>query len=106
MRRPTGDEPLVATYDYRLPHPTTPSDSASIYQSTCQRYDALTILARGLRDPSDEELLEVLTDRELLQNIMLAQDSSGEWGAMIRDATQTIDVVIESSRLRTARRVR
>lgn len=68
-RRPDGDDALIATNDYRLLYAPTTSDAAPIYQTTCARFDALTVLAGALRDPTDEALLEALTDEDVLQGI-------------------------------------
>lgn len=72
IRRPQADEPLIVTNDYRMLFETRTRDDAEIYQTTCARFDALTVLS-GELDPSapveDERLLDMLTDRDVIQGI-------------------------------------
>jgi hypothetical protein len=67
-----GDEPLIATNDYRLLFKPETHDGPEIYQSTCNRYDALCEFFashRPDRDVADDALLYRLTDPRVIQGI-------------------------------------
>jgi hypothetical protein len=90
LRRPTGDEPLVTTNDYRLLFAPAASDHGEIYRTTCSRYDALGRLLRKTRvdrSVSDAELLYVLGDPEVRQSItaqhVIFRPRSGEMGLWV-----------------------
>ncbi|MFT5683183.1 MAG: hypothetical protein ACI8RZ_004112 [Myxococcota bacterium] len=87
LRRPDGDAPLIATNDYRLLYAPTTSDAAPIYQTTCARFDAMTVLAGALEDPTDAELLAVLTDEDVFQGITvqhtILRPSTGQAGVWV-----------------------
>lgn len=72
LRWATGDAPLVVTNDYRALHPPQARAGSPIYETTCSRYDALTVLGAELSPadaPTDRELLAILTDPEVVQSI-------------------------------------
>jgi hypothetical protein len=72
LRWPRGDEPLVATNDYRLLLPTETHAGSQLYQTTCSRYDALCAFFadhRPDRDVEDSQLLYVLSDPRVIQDI-------------------------------------
>ena len=71
-RRPDGDEPLITTNDYRLLLPTESHAGAEIYQTTCNRYDALCRFFadhRPGREVEDAALLYILSDPSVRQSI-------------------------------------
>lgn len=71
-RWPVGDEPLFATNDYRLLFKPEAHEGPEIYQTTCNRYDALCEFFashRPEREVSDEALLYRLTDERVIQGI-------------------------------------
>lgn len=70
-RRPTGDEALATTNDYRLFRPPEASGGAEIFRTTCGRFDTLQRRLGGgsVRAWEDEELLETLTDPRVIQTI-------------------------------------
>ena len=72
LRTPVGDAPLVATNDYRRLFAPQESDLNELTRTTCHRYDALSAtLAAGtpIRERTDEELLDLLTDPRVKQTI-------------------------------------
>ena len=71
LRWADGDAPLIATNDYRLLFPPRASDDSEMFRTTCLRYDYLTRWFAGhdgRRDVTDTELLEALTDANVLQD--------------------------------------
>lgn len=66
------DTALVATNDYRKLFKPETHDDAEIYRTTCARYETLSRYfddARPGGDISDEQLLYVLSDPEVIQSI-------------------------------------
>jgi hypothetical protein len=71
-RWPDGDEPLVATNDYRALFGPQTHDGSVIYQTTCARYDALCRFFtkhRADQELDDAALLYILSDRSVIQSI-------------------------------------
>ncbi len=72
LRRPEGDAPLVTTNDYRKLYKPAASDAGEIYQTTCDRHDALS---RYFADHDTEQtvedarLLYILSEPDIIQNI-------------------------------------
>ena len=93
LRRPRGDEPLITTNDFRLLEETKTSSSAEIYETTCARFDALTLLAGHLDGYSDEHLLEALTDQDVVQGITVQH-------TILRPSTLEAGVWVPSRHLR------
>lgn len=78
LRRPAGDEPLLATNHYRLLRASAqPGEGVRKYfDPTCSRYDALKTLTAPLptgRTPSTETLLELLSHPAVMQPITAQQ---------------------------------
>jgi hypothetical protein len=72
LRWPREDEPLLVTNDYRLLFQPETHANGSIYQTTCDRYDALCrFFARHRpdREVGDSELLYILSDARVIQDI-------------------------------------
>ncbi|MCI0684397.1 MAG: C45 family autoproteolytic acyltransferase/hydrolase [Gemmataceae bacterium] len=72
LRWPKGDEPLVATNDYRLLARTESRDELETCRTTCARYDACREFFAGHaadRDVDDHELLYRLSDPRVIQTI-------------------------------------
>jgi hypothetical protein len=72
QRWPQGDEPLIATNDYRLLFQPKTHSGPEIYQTTCSRYEALCAFfatQRPDREVEDAELLYVLSDPNVIQGI-------------------------------------
>ena len=72
LRWPTGDEPLIATNDYRLLFRPETHSGAEIYETTCSRFDALCRFFAGHRadrQVDDSALLYILTDPSVIQDI-------------------------------------
>lgn len=72
LRRPQGDEPLVATNDYRLLFRPESGDGPEIYRTTCYRYDTLArFFAKNRTDKAAEDsaLLDVLSGPGVIQGI-------------------------------------
>jgi hypothetical protein len=73
LRRPTGDEPLLTTNDYRLltgAEGRAPTDPLLL--SSCPRYDRLSLLLakhRPDQEVADEALLYALSDAGVIQDI-------------------------------------
>jgi hypothetical protein len=71
-RWPKGDEPLVATNDYRLLFRPEVHAGSEIYETTCTRYDALCRFFAGHRSGQkvdDAALLYILSDATVIQEI-------------------------------------
>jgi hypothetical protein len=71
-RWPEGDEPLVATNDYRVLFRPQTYEGPVIYQTTCARYDALCRFFAGHRpdqEVEDTALLYILSDSTVIQGI-------------------------------------
>jgi hypothetical protein len=71
-RRPHGDEPLLATNDYRLLSHSEQHGVTGLYETTCSRYDALCRFFAGHRadrEVEDAALLYALSDSEVIQGI-------------------------------------
>jgi hypothetical protein len=71
-RLPEGDEPLVATNDYRLLFRPETHEGPVIYQTTCSRYAALCRFFAGHRpdqEVEDAALLYILSDATVIQSI-------------------------------------
>lgn len=68
-RRPDGDEPLLATNDYRSLFRPESHDTLEIYRTTCARYEAMGALCARMKDPDDDALLYVLTEPRVLAGI-------------------------------------
>lgn len=78
VRRPQGNEPLIATNDYRALQLSGASQEAehSLYTSACGRFDALTQRASACAQAEvdrDGALLELLRDPRVLQGITVQQ---------------------------------
>jgi hypothetical protein len=72
MRRPTANEPLVATNHYRVLFPErTPNPEWELDESSCPRYHALrqACQPRDGREITDDKLLYLLSDPAILQGI-------------------------------------
>jgi hypothetical protein len=72
LRWPRGDEPLVATNDYRLLFQPEAHAGAEIYQTTCARYEALCQFFadhRPEQEIDDAALLYILSDPRVIQGI-------------------------------------
>lgn len=85
QRWPEGDESLIATNDFRNLFPPETHAGLEIYETTCQRFDALTEMFAGfnaLQRIKDERLLEILSGSPILQKLtvqhVLARPASGE----------------------------
>ncbi|MCA8920791.1 MAG: hypothetical protein KDD82_03215 [Planctomycetes bacterium] len=91
LRWAEGISPLVATNDYRKLFPPETREGSPIYETTCARFEALDLLgaeiAEAGADPTDEELLGVLTDPDVLQTITVQH-------VVMRPHTNTIKVWI------------
>lgn len=71
LRRPNGDEPLIATNDYRSLDSSREGDR-DVYLTACSRYEALEefLDARSFpRNVSDDEILFRLADPRVMQSI-------------------------------------
>lgn len=72
LRWPKGDEPLIATNDYRLLFKPATSEELEVCRTTCSRFDALQQFFanhRPDRDVEDAELLYILSDAGVIQGI-------------------------------------
>jgi hypothetical protein len=72
LRWPRGEEPLVATNDYRLLDQPRTQAGPKLYQTTCTRYEALCRFFAGHRpnqDVEDAALLYILSDPTVIQEI-------------------------------------
>jgi hypothetical protein len=72
LRWPRDDEPLIVTNDYRLLYRPETHAGAEIYETTCQRYDALCRFFGGHRadrEVDDSALLYILSDPDVIQQI-------------------------------------
>lgn len=85
QRWPQGDEALIATNDFRALFPPATHAGLEIYETTCQRFDALTATFAGwtrLRRIGDEELLRILSTPPVVQKLtvqhVLMRPASGE----------------------------
>jgi len=66
------DQALITTNDYRLLFATETHDLGEIYQTTCNRFDALSSFFSRVdskQDIRDEQLLYTLTDESVIQGI-------------------------------------
>lgn len=90
IRRPVGNDPLVATNDYRMLFKTETHDHAEIYMTSCVRFEALD---RSFKEHSasqsieDSQLLYILTGSPIIQRItaqhIIMRPSSGESGLFV-----------------------
>ncbi len=72
IRRPEPGKPLVTTNDYRLLYKPKTSDESEIYQTTCDRFTALSRFFADHRPDQaveDVALLYVLSDPVIIQGI-------------------------------------
>ena len=72
LRWPQGDEPLIATNDYRLLFKPSTCDELEVCRTTCSRFEALQEFFtnhRPDRDVEDAELLYILSDPRVIQGI-------------------------------------
>lgn len=72
LRRPRGDEPLIATNDYRSLTRPEASEELETCRTTCARFDACRDFFanhRPERDIDDAELLYRLSDPQVIQEI-------------------------------------
>lgn len=72
VRRPIGDEPLVATNDYRLLNASEQGSMQMLLQTSCSRFDVLSQLFlkhRATDEIADSHLLYALTDPRIRQTI-------------------------------------
>ena len=72
LRRPIGDEPLVATNDYRLLNASEQGSMPMLLQTSCSRFEALSQLFskhRATEEIADSQLLYALTDPRIRQTI-------------------------------------
>jgi len=72
LRWPNGDEPLIATNDYRLLFKPATCEELEVCRTTCSRFDALQEFFashRPDRDVEDAELLYILSDPRVIQEI-------------------------------------
>ncbi len=72
LRWPDGERPLIATNDYRLLYRPETHSGAEIYETTCNRYDALCRFFadhRAEQEVDDAALLYILSDPEVIQDI-------------------------------------
>jgi len=72
LRWPNGDEPLIATNDYRLLFKPATCEDLEVCRTTCSRFNALQEFFadhRPDRDVEDAELLYILSDPRVIQEI-------------------------------------
>lgn len=93
VRHPEEDGALIATNDFRLLYPPETHAGLEIYETTCQRFDALTERFAGfnaLQRISDERLLEILSSPPILQKLtvqhILMRPGSGEISLFVPSA--------------------
>jgi hypothetical protein len=90
VRAADGDQPLVATNDYRRLYPPRESAASELTRTTCHRYDALCGMLAGRPAGGayvDEELLYLLTDSRVKQTItaqhVIARPARGEMRTLV-----------------------
>jgi hypothetical protein len=84
------DKPLIATNDYRLLFATETHDLGEIYETTCNRFDALcSFFSRvdSRQEIHDEQLLYTLTDESVIQGITAQH-------VIIRPRTQSVRLFV------------
>lgn len=72
VREAAGDEPLIATNDYRALFPTQAGTGLEALRTTCERYDTLSRFwssGDAAAPVTDEHLLYALTDPDVIQSI-------------------------------------